>query len=247
MLKEAIELIATMAKKNDQPTPIVGGRNKQRVFVRGLLQEIADDFPARNHTANDLESFAACIHAPDLASVWHHGNQVVAILSDDDHSYRDDRVTWPIKGSSKFAALTKDAPQPRPHADFVRFIVQNLRDEFDAAAPGLLGTIRNLKFRNVDAAEGSVQQGRESMGREIQNEITGATDLPETVIIRVKRWADLDCIAEVECLLVLDVENRKLSLRPLADQLEQAENAAQKWLHDVLASATEAPIFYGTP
>lgn len=81
-----------------------------------------------------------------------------------------------------------DAPaRQHSHAEFVRWLVQNLRDEFDAAAPGLLGTIRNLKFLTADAQTGNIQQGRESMGRTIDKEITGAKDLPETVTINVRR------------------------------------------------------------
>ena len=168
-------------------------------------------------------------------------------MDDSDTGHRDDRLTWKLTPSSKFGALTTGAGQPRAHADFVRFLVQNLRDEFDAAAPGLLGTIRNLKFKTADEQTGNIQQGRESMGRQIEAAVTGATDLPETVIIQVRRWASLDYLASVECLLVLDTTDRKLSLRPLADQLEQAENDAQAWLGEQLTAAVKCPVYYGTP
>jgi hypothetical protein len=247
-LKDAIEFIseqAVEAKKVDRIEG--GGRNKTRYFGKdNAIITVEHDPPARNHTVFDLDSLATNL-TKENSSVWHSGNQVVAILDDRDESHRDDRVTWPIKVSAKYTALTSQAATPRAHADFVRWIVQNLRDEFDASAPGLLGTIRSLNFKSVDAADGSIQQGRESMGREIQNEITGASDLPETIIIKVKRWADMDYFAEIECLLVLDVQDRKLSLRPLADQLESAENKAQAWLHDLLTSGTDAAVYYGTP
>lgn len=249
MLRDAFEYLTKLAVDAVSFEEIEGGnRNKNRYFgPDNKVVEVRHDTPARQHTVSDLESFAARIESPDKASVWHHGNKVVAILDDSAESYRDDIVSWPIKGSSKFESLVKQAPTPRAHVDFVRFIVQNLRDEFDASAPGLLGTIRNLKMKSLDTYQGEVQHGRESMGRDIQNEIAGADKLPETIVIRVRRWADLDCFAEVECLLVLDVDARKLSLQPLADELEQAENAAQKWLHELLSGAVEASVFYGTP
>lgn len=46
---------------------------------------------------------------------------------------------------------------------------------------------------------------------------------------------------------MLDTDERKLSLRPLADQLEQAENGAQVWLADRLTEAVKCPVYYGTP
>lgn len=253
MLQEALEYLADLGRRTDDADCIpAGNRNKSRFFVHGEVVEVPHDVPARNHVVGNIESFAKCLtdetnSVMPTATVWHHGNEVIGVMFDTNDNHRDDKVTWPLKQSEKFTVLTKGAQQPRDHAEFVRFIVQNLRDEFDAAAPGLLATIRTLKMKSGDTAEGDIQQGRESMGRAIQQEIVGAADLPETIIIKVKRWADLDYLADVECLLVLDVQARKLSLRPLADELTEAENTAQAWLHDELATATEAPIFYGMP
>ena len=253
MLQEAIEHLVDLGKETERADAIMhGNRNKNRYFLHGGVVEVPHDVPARNHAVGNLESFAKCLTdetntVMPTATVWHYGNEVIGVMFDTNDNHRDDKVTWPLQQSEKFTVLTKGAQQPRDHAEFVRFIVQNLRDEFDASAPGLLATIRSLKMKSGDTQEGDIQQGRESMGRAIQQEIVGATDLPETVIIKVKRWADLDYLADVECLLVLDVQARKLSLKPLADELTEAENHAQDWLHDELAAATEAPIFYGIP
>ena len=77
--------------------------------------------------------------------------------------------------------------------------------------------------------------------------VSGAEPLPETVILRVKRWADLDHVIEVECLLRLDPVGGKLALKPLADELQEAENKAHDWLHERLTDAVECPVYYGSP
>lgn len=249
-LAEALETIQETAVKASHAQRLMDKR-KGTVFSHGgQILTIDADPPARNHKVSDLESLVVAIGGEASASVWHSGNQVVAIIDDTPASHRDDRVSWSLVESAKFAALTRKAAEPRSHAEFVKFLVQNLRDELQAAAPGLLGAIRALKFRSADEQAGKIEHGRESMGRAIEAEVTGAGELPETVVVKVPRWATLglDYVASIECLLVLDVNDRKLSLRPLADQLERAENAAQRWLNDLLSgSLAEASVLYGTP
>jgi hypothetical protein len=250
VIKEALELIQETAVEAKSTDKVMQLRNGWLLDHGGQLVVQKEGLPQRQHKANDLESLASMIGdygSVDSAAVFHSGDCVVAILDASSESYRDDKVTWSLSPSEKFTALTRQAPQPRGHAEFVRFLVQTLRDELDASAPGLLGTLRNLKFRSGDEQTGDVKQGRESMGRQIEAEVTGAGELPETVLIKVRRWASLEYLATVECLLVLDVQERKLSLRPLADQLERAENDAQAWLHSQLSGAVEFPVYYGTP
>lgn len=251
-LADAIGVIQDTAVKAHEARALSGVslRNAKLIHHDGKLVEHKEGIPARSHGACDLESFASIVGdygKKEEATVWHRDNLITAVLDAGADSYRDDRVTWSLSASEKFKALTGDAPRPRQHADFVRFLVQNLRDEINASAPGLLGTIRSLKFRTADEQAGDVKQGRESMGRSIEAEVTGATDLPETFVVKVRRWASLEYVVAVECLLVLDVQERKLSIRPLADQLEQAENGAQGWLHEQLTAAVECPVYFGTP
>lgn len=249
MIKEAIELIQETAVQSKAAQKVDGLnlRNRALIDQQGKLIEQAFDPPARAHKVNSLETLATLLEGRDDASVWHCADVVTALLNDADTSFRDDKVTWALSPSQKFTALIREAQQPRPHADFVRWLVQNLRDEFEAAAPGLLGTIRNLKFRSADEQTGNVQQGRETMSRAIEAEITGAKELPETVLINVRRWASLEYVATVECLLVLDTTERRLSFKPLADQLERAENGAQDWLDGQLTGVVKCPVHYGTP
>lgn len=249
MIREALELIQETAldAKAAGVAPGVELRNATLLETAEGLVKQPHDPPARQHKVRNLDTLSTLVEGRADASVWHADNTVIAILADKDDGHRDDRVTWSLSASAKFQCLTRDAATARSHADFVKFLVQNLRDEFDAAAPGLLGTIRSLKFLTADQQTGNIQQGRESVGRSIDAEVTGAKDLPETVLIKVRRWASLEYLASVECLLVLDTTNRTLALKPLADQLECAENDAQDWLDGQLTDAVKCPVYYGTP
>lgn len=258
MIKEALEYFArkVSAAETPQEAPGVALRNASLLFHQGELQRIVHDAPAKAHDVRDLDSLATLVNGPgdDIqplrphASVWHAGDVVVAVFDDRDGTHRDDRATWRLVPSRKFFALTVQAASPRAHKAFIQFLVENLRDELEASAPGLLGTLRKLKFASSRSADSGVQHGRASYGLAVEAEVTGAAEpLPETVVIRVRRWADLEYVTPVECLLILDPEEETLALRPLADELQEAENVAHRWLHDRITGEVDCPVYYGTP
>ena len=255
MIREALEFLTDQATEAKAPHPIAATlRNATMVVIKGMPTRIEHQPQARKHKVASLESLATLLNGSkadneeagnatrDRASVWHFGNEVVAILDDGDASFRDDRATWALNGSKKFAVLTGSAATPRDHKPFVEFLVENLRDELESSHPGLLGAVRKLRFTMNAEANSNVQHGKS-----IENEVTGAAPLPETVILNVKRWADLKHVIAVECLFQVDPESGKLALKPLADELQEAENKAQAWLHEQLTEAVECPVYYGSP
>lgn len=261
MLKEALEFLKEQSNDASKPTRLdsVSLRNATMYKIGHTTQRIENDPAARRHKVANLDSLATLINGPSAgndaagnplrsrASVWHYGNEVIAILDDGDDSFRDDRAEWKLNASKKFESLTSSAATWRDQKSFVEFLVEYLRDEVDAAMPGLLANLRKLRFTNNSEGTGDVQHGRASMGKSVEMAVSGAEPLPETVILRVKRWADLDHVIEVECLLRLDPVGGKLALKPLADELQEAENKAHDWLHGQLTDAVECPVYYGSP
>ena len=211
--------------------------------------------PKRESVAESLESLALLCCPGECPSVYHSGNTAVVVLDDRPSSRRRDRITWQLRDSEKFTALAKQASVHRTHSEFVRFLELNFSDEIEAAAPGLLTDIRTLKFITSDEERGDVQRGRESMGRDIDSELTGADKLPPTVTLTVPRWAELSkrITCRIKCRLQVDCQDRKLSLVPLADEVAEAEIAAHSAFALLLAGAaedcelTDLRIYHGKP
>jgi hypothetical protein len=250
MLKELFDAINSQARKaaKAELLEVPGLRNQSLMILDGASHTVPFDIPARQHAVHNLESLKAVIAEHADCVVWHAADKIVAVLNDKDDSYRDDCVRWDLSPSTKWTALTRNAQQPRDHQPFVAFIVENLRDEFSASFPDILSMVRSIKFTTRDEQSGDVQLGRESMSREVLREMAGLTGIPETITLKVPRWASLDHVADVECMLIADLATRKLSLKPLADQLERAELAAQAFLHELLtAQVGDKPVYYGTP
>jgi len=244
-LQKAIQLIQETAVRAAGPHEVVGGkRHVTTLFANGEYAAFEHDRPPRRHSACDIPTLLA--KTTDRSTIWHQGDRVIAVLDDSDASHREDFVELKLDPSDKWTALA-DAGRPREHAEFVRWLYENLRDELNEASPGLLGVLRNLRFRTVDDEEKSIKHGRESMGRSIDSEITGAEAIPETIKLQIRRWSSIDYYACVECVVRLDTHARTLCVKPLADELRRAEHAAQDWLGDMLANQADCPVHYGAP
>ena len=244
MITEAINRLVEIVSDGEgfDEVPIYR-RGGKVLFSAGKVIELAESVPARKHTACDLDALVA--YAQENSVIWHNCNAVTLVVDDQSESRRDDFVVWLLAPSEKLAAM-EAAVRPRTHGEFINFLVTNLREELDAAVPGLLGVLRNLKFKTLDESEGKIAHGRESMGRAIEREVTGTSELPESLRIKVRRWTVLDYFCELEVMLKLDVNERKLALVPLADELARAELAAQQWLNQELTEAAPCPVLHGS-
>ena len=243
MFLESLEFLKDTANQSVEPHRVLEGEAKDAYFVGASLVEVDKPLPRRKHRVRNVDSLAG--YASDQSKVWHDDN-LVQLVIDDESDRRSDVVSWKLTDSARYKALSEDASKPRGHKEFVTFVVQNLKTEFDRDASGLLGTIRSLKFSTQDESEGSVNHGRESMGRQIQQAVTGAEDLPETIVLNVNRWGELDIYVPIEVMVVVDLDARKLSLVPLADSVVKANLNAHQQLSDLIAAAVPCDVFHGS-
>lgn len=243
MLQELAEYLVNLAVTSEKPKTIY--ENERRILVArgGITEEINKLKPPRVHSACSVTALAQ--YASKDSIVWHNRNTVTLIVDDSD-DFRSDRVNWMLTDSARFVAAALNGNKPRDHKSFVNFIVKNLREEFDRDVPGLLGVIRALKFSTSDEAEGEINHGRESMGRQIRSDVTGASELPETIKLNVNRWSELDIHVAIELMLVVDLDGRTLSLVPLADSVVKAELEAHRQLGDLISQSLPCDVLHGS-
>ena len=245
MIKEALEYIVEIVNGSSHVTQIHRTpKNITLVNCKGVVSNVEKPPIPLDATANDLDSLVALATA-EKSTVWHNRKGVELVIDSSEGSYRSDRVKWNLSCSSKFDELRSGKCQC-DHKSFVRYIVQNFRDELESLNPGVLGSLRSLKFATSDTQENDIQHGKESMGRSINREVTGASDLPETVVLEVRRWAELDIFVKVELMLIVDAEKKTLELRPLADSAKRADIEANKTLGDMIREKVKCLVMHGS-
>lgn len=248
MIADALKLIQDTAIKSAGPSdlPADSEHSHRRLLPNGDIDVVTDAIPPRNHIVHDIDSLAAFIADQHDVVVWHNAREVVAVLND--ASYRDSTLSLPLPIHPTFTALAGMTGKEFSQKQLIDFLRLNLKKEVDAAMPGFIASIRDVRFVNNASGESTIQHGRESMGKRIEQSVTGVDALPEDFVLRVPLWLHLDAMVSVECALVVETAESKFRCGPKPGAIDQAKVAGQKWLGAQLESACEkAVVYFGAP
>ena len=250
MLAEFFTKLQEAAQARLVPSVVEIDGDDRYVLINGEKHELPPD--RRAHRVDTLESLieAAKFYATGMGegdelagTVWHDEKQVVVLVNDSD---RRDRVTLPLTLSEQYRALVALGKQSFTQKQLVLWLKRTMRGAID---DGLLSAVRVLEFKRRNDGSGTVQHGKESLGRSVEAEVQGMAAIPETVTAFVAVYSTPGCEAKHPVVLSLDidVDQQTFSLVPLADELTLAVQQAQRDLHAALDGELETPVYYGTP
>lgn len=243
----AVQHVAALGLRGADPRVVHETRHEKRVALNGeLVPEVyKTEPPARKHQADSVEALALLAGADSVA--WHRGDKVTLVLDNSAESLRDDIATWELTPTEAWVAATRMMIGVGQKA-LVRVLSTSLRKEIEEGAPHFLEAVRLVKFDSSQHSEGEVRHAKESMGKSIKAEATGAGAIPEWVTLKVRRWAELDHVAELDLRVDVDVHEEEFTVKPTTDDLKVSELAAQKFLGDHLRShLAESHVVAGAP
>ena len=203
--------------------------------------------PRREHRVHSLEAMLSAAEQygkndPRDGSIWHNEKAVVLLCVDAD---RRDRVTLGLELSDQYKALQVVSKTPFQQKPFVLFLKRLMRGAIDDS---LLAAVRVIEFKRRNDGSGTVQHGKESLGRSVEAEVQGMSAIPEIVVANVPVYSTPGCDQRHGIGLSIDIDpdQQTFSLTPLADELTFAIHAAQRALHEAL-DESGLPVFYGQP
>lgn len=251
MLKEALQFFETLSTNAKRATllAVPGDGRVAYVDQAGRLDKIDVTPPLRDHkvdTVADLITAANRFSDDTKGTVWI--SEAAAVLVTDDADRRE-RVTLPLKFSNAFDKLTALERNPKLEQDaLIRLLRVDLIGAVNRA--DLLTAVRKIKFRRATSGESNLQHGNESLGKQIENEITGAGTIPESVTVECSVYAnagerDHKCV--VMCDLEIVASDGTFRFRPLPDELAIVKQAALAGIRERIDEATTADVFFGTP
>ena len=248
MLQEAIQEIQDKAVKasGTHELPAKSDREERVLLPNGEVLVIEKDHPPRDHVVHDIDSLSAFVADQKDVVVWHDNAFVIAVLNDP--TFRDSRVSMPLPIHPTFTALANCAGKDFGQRALIDFLRLNLKKEIDAAVPGFISALRDVKIVQNTSGDANLQHGRESMGKRIEQSVSGVDALPEDFILNVPLWLHLDASVKVECALVIDTASSTFKCGPKPGAIEQAKVQGQKWLGVQLESACDgAVVYFGSP
>lgn len=122
-----------------------------------------------------------------------------------------------------------------------------LRSEFPSAVDPstFVNALRKLKFARNSEGTSEVTHGRESMGVQVDQKVSGLSkgDLPEEITLSTTVFEmlaaddELEEPFQVKCAVRINVEERTFTIRPLEGELKRAEREATEWIADQIDHA----------
>jgi len=217
--------------------------------LAGAIREAVDE----DGQPVDVEPVPSPVGPPVL---WHSRQAVVLVTNDND---RLDTVRLPLLFSDQFAALeglrgTKQFSQ----RELIRYLRFRVGATLEQIAP-----FRKIDWSTGEKASATITRGKESLGAQIQAEVAGLSEIPETLTFRVPVYALPDPLEPIPVTLLIEPEPRDqaFAVQVEPDGIAGAIDAAQDDIHRRIVEHLNGPanpaaaaphwqpvaVYYGTP
>jgi|SRR5579863_3284674 len=208
-----------------------------------------------DHKARSLETLTAFAmaladHAEQpLPVVWYSRAGVVLLVDD---STRRDRVTVELVYSRPLNCLADCNARAVvwSQKDFIRILRTTFADCLGSCGE-ILRNVRTLQFNRSEVGNSSLQQGKASLGKKIESEVTGYDLIPDYLTFQVPVFEGgvIHLLAGVRCALEVDPATATFQLIPLPGQIERAIAEAEDVIAEQLIEALgdKVPVYYGVP
>ncbi|HJT35460.1 MAG TPA: hypothetical protein VJ783_25765 [Pirellulales bacterium] len=253
MFKEALAFVFDKTKEcadknRAQIFDVPGDERSILIEHNGQLVERKIPPPLRSHVVESVADLvAATMRWGADGTIWIDERMVRLVVSDDD---RREFVTCHLKPAVVFSTA-RGLAKPICQADLVRLLRREFRDAIGAAE--MLAAVRKLKFKQHSEGHSNITHGGESLGRTIENEVTGldGLEVPELLTLETNVYSnegERDKRYKLTLDLEIDPANQLFLFRPLPDEIERVVQAA---LNEIQARLSEAlpdtSIFFGRP
>lgn len=250
MLKEALEFLSTCIATHHAAKVLSVGGDGRKVYVdqAGKIETIDVEPALRAHKVASLDDLIAAAKRWNAnPTLWVSDTAIVLMPDDTD---RRDKVTLALEKSAAYRRL--EALEKCPDLNQLEML-RTLRIDLAGTAnrANLITVIRSLKWKQSSSGNVDVQQGKESLGKQIENEVTGAGEIPEAVIVACAVYSNPGESAKrypVACDLEVVPADQAFRFRPVADELRNVLTLAQGDMVAALRTALPSvPVFFGTP
>ncbi len=251
MIDQALTLLRNEFRQGANPQVIsTGDPNSATVFFpsTGKVERFAKPPAPRTHRFVTIPDFVAAVQKYGQApSVYVQIDGAQCILVDADEGHRQAVIHLDITPSDVFEELAA-LGQPMKQEQLVRLLRTKLSlcqwdKDFKAS-------VEIIRFVKNESGGGDLSAGRNSLGREVQAEVSGLKQpIPDKVTCTFLPYPEIDGIApvSVDCNVIVDHVRAEFILQPQPHAVDAARIRAQNLVKQVLGEELECGIYLGTP
>lgn len=258
MLSEFIQTITSLARQSAETKvlKVEGSHRKLIVSQNGTHEWVDIDPPLRKCSLIGFDDVVATVTDSGMCpkpEVW-VGPRGVVVLPDRDD--RHERLTLEPAMSERFELLVGLSGKRGGMSQ--RDALRMLRLQLNGTGVGAVETaLRRLTFQRRSDGGGSIEHGRESLGRSVEAEVQQADSIPTEFTVTTPVWVNPGMRSltsvPVQVGVFLDLEAETVELRPLADEvaggLLRAQQLVASGLREALDDAGHpaCPVLLGAP
>lgn len=249
--EEAIRLIQdTAVNAAEAHVTTIPGDNRRVIVSMNGTKEFVHLLPAdRKHTINRLEDLAQLAQGCDAATLWHDARAVTLLF---DHDDRRDRATMPLERTAVFLWLESIAGGAKvDQKQFIALLRTKLADAVSLEqSTAFLAVLQRIRFRRTDETSADVGKGREALGRSVEEECSGADQLPDEMLVTTQVYRNVEGLsaAKVRVFVQIDYQEQRFCLTPVGDAVALAIDGTQAELGAKLVQLAEGVgVYHGTP
>lgn len=248
MLADFTKQLQTILEKAATPKVMDSPDPRHMLIATG---NTTTTFPIKRPRASvflDLASFIDAVEANTAAGeaeIYHTADMVCCVMNKDD---RWDTLLLKLETTQHWQtllALTTAAAFSQKQA------VRLLRHDLAAAGcEAMLAALRRIDFTRRADGTRTIEHGRESLGKSVENAIQNADQIPADFRAWTAVYSTPGCAWPVEIPLTvdLDAEAERIIVAVLPDAMAKALDDTQDRLHHALQDALpEYDVYHGTP
>jgi hypothetical protein len=259
MIADGIKAIAELASKSVAGTIKVDCELPNVYYLRGgdgTITRVVAPPPPRNHSADSLKTVTDFANRhPKTAAIWIEEDSVTCLVDEGNHY--GGKVSLLLPFSAQFAWLVSASEDWKSKALSQPELVLLLRTLFDGCTSSqddLLGAARNVRFRSTAESTGVVERGRASVGKSIEQEVSGAKQLPDSVVFSFPVFADkFELRFSIRVAIEINMSTEKFYLIPIPGEVEKVHDYARKRIASSVLSALDEGtevrerVYFGRP
>ncbi len=258
-LKETVDLIQQTAQQAQaiaaKLTPLNLQDDDPRLFryvLNGQLQALTIRGPEPFHTTFDVASLIALAQDSDecpAPTIWLSGEKIRLVF---DSPNNFGRATFDLMRTASWNKLVNAMSGAKSQKTLRELFKVHLAD-CPITPTNLLDAIASVKFEQNDSEETKLAPQNAALGRNIEQKVSGAIELPEEITVTLPIFRPLgpgleeQPQARIRLALLPDFEHKGFRLEPMADSVQTSIDDTMVWLRAQLETlAGEAiPVYYG--
>lgn len=215
--------------------------------------ELLDNPETRRRTeVNSLDSFI------DAVNYWHtrpfgddeNWRPVVYVGRDrlicvlDDAGLERYTINFELMVNPWFECAMEKKFEWMNQQQFVRLLRTVLAD---AVEPNILPLVRSVEFKVRGENRGTVEHGRESLGRSVERAVASVEQIPERVIVHLKPFDNLNFSVGVPMIVDVDLASERFQLFPVGNAIEFGLQEVLENIRDTVSGQVPegTPVFMG--